>query len=183
MACSVDGTLWADVVPLLGDRRCVVLELPLGAHRTPAADRSAVTPVGVADWVAGELERLDLRDVTLVANDTGGVLAQLLVTRRPERIAKLVLTPCDGLEVFPPAIFQPLFTLGRSPALLGAALAPMRFAPARRLPIAFGWLTKRASDATLARWTEPALGDREIVRDASHFCRHVSTAVTLDVAP
>src|SRR3954469_14161467 len=136
MACSVDGTLWADVVPLLGDRRCVVLELPLGAHRTPAADRSAVTPVGVADWVAGELERLDLRDVTLVGNDTGGAIAQLLVTRRPERIAKLVLTPCDALEVFPPALFVPLFRLGRVPLLLAAGLQPLRFPPARRLPIA-----------------------------------------------
>src|SRR3954451_1227571 len=179
----VDGSLWGGVVERLPGRRCVVPTLPLGSHTEPVRDRSVLTPAGVADLVADELERLDLRDVTLVANDTGGVLAQLLVTRRPERIAKLVLTPCDGLEVFPPAIFKPLFTLGRSPALLGAALAPMRFAPARRLPIAFGWLTKRASDATLARWIGPALRDREVLCDVSHFCRAVSPAITLDVAP
>src|SRR3954449_2687233 len=118
----VNGTLWDDVVARLPDRRCVVLELPLGAHATPAADRSAVTPVGVADFVAAELERLDLRDVTVVANDTGGAIAQLLVTRHPERIAKLVLTPCDALEVFPPAIFKPLFVAGKHPATLSAFL-------------------------------------------------------------
>ena len=66
----------------------------------------------MADLIAAELERLDLHDVTLVGNDTGGGLAQLVVTRHPERIAKLVLTPCDALEVFPPAIFKPLFLGG-----------------------------------------------------------------------
>src|SRR3954454_13699432 len=95
----VDGSLWDGVVARLPGRRCVVPTLPLGSHTTPVADRSGLTPAGLADLVADELERRDLRDVTLVASDTGGVLAQLLVTRRPERIAKLVLTPCDGLEV------------------------------------------------------------------------------------
>ena len=89
----------------------------------PVADRSVLTPVGVADMVADLLERLDLHDVTLVGNDTGGAIAQLLVTRRPERVAKLVLTPCDALEVFPPALFKPLFGLGRFPPLLSLFLA------------------------------------------------------------
>ena len=179
----VDGTLWADVVPLLGDRRCVVLELPLGAHRTPAPDRSAVTPIGVADFVAAELERLDLRDVTLVGNDTGGGIAQLVVTRHPERIAKLVLTPCDALEVFPPAIFKPLFLAGKSQLALTAFLQPLRFPPARRLPIAFGWLTKHARDETLAGWANAVLRGGEPLADAVHFCRHVDAGLLLDAAP
>jgi pimeloyl-ACP methyl ester carboxylesterase len=179
----VDGTLWDPVVERLPGRRCLVPTLPLGSHTVPVPDRSVLTPAGVADLVADELERLDVRDVTVVANDTGGAIAQLLVTRRPERIAKLVLTPCDGLEIFPPAIFKPLFGLGRVPALFSAALQPMRWAPARRLPIAFGWLSKRASDDTLARWIEPALSNFAVLRDASHFVRAVSPSVTLDVAP
>ena len=105
----------------------------------------------------------------MVGNDTGGGLMQLLVTRRPERISKLVFTNCDALEVFPPWMFKPLFALGRFPLLLEAAVAPMRLAPARRLPIAFGWLTKRASSEQLARWVRPALSDREVLRDAAHF--------------
>src|SRR3954469_6327568 len=153
----VNGSLWEDVVALLPGRECVVLELPLGAHAAPFADRRAVTPVGVADWVAGELARRDLRDVTLVGNDTGGGIAQLVVTRHPERIAKLVLTPCDALEIFPPAVFKPLFLAGRSTLSLSAFLQPLRLPFARRLPIAFGWLTKRARDETLAGWSAALL--------------------------
>ena len=55
--------------------------------------------------------------------------------------------------------------------------------PARRLPIAFGWLTKRASPEQLARWGTPSLRDGEILRDAAHFARHADPAVLLDAAP
>jgi pimeloyl-ACP methyl ester carboxylesterase len=94
-----------------------------------------------------------------------------------------VLTPCDALEVFPPALFVPLFRLGHVPPLLSAFLQPLRLPPARRLPIAFGWLSKRVSDEMLERWVRPALSNGEILRDAAHFVRHVSPEITLDVAP
>src|SRR3954453_8351254 len=179
----VDGSLWDAVVERLPDRRCIVLELPLGSHTVPAPDRSRLTPVGLADMIAEEIERLDLRDVTLVGSDTGGGLAQLVITRHPERIAKLVLVPSDALEASPPACFKPLFWLGPFPPLLNAFLQPLRFTPAKRLPIAFGWLTKRAPRETLARWGTPALRDMEILRDAAHFARHADPGVLLDAAP
>jgi pimeloyl-ACP methyl ester carboxylesterase len=179
----VDGSLWDPVVALLPDRRCVVPTLPLGSHTVPVADRSALTPFGVADQIADLIASHGLTDLTVVANDTGGALAQLLVTRRPEGIARLVLTPCDALEVFPPVMFKPLFTAGRSPYALAAFIAPLRFPPALRLPIAFGWLTKRASRETLAAWAKPALSDFEIVRDAAHFLAHTDPSLLLDVAP
>ena len=147
----VDGSLWDDVVALLPDRECVVLELPLGSHTVPVPDRSRQTPAGVAELILDELERRDLRDVTLVGCDTGGMLAQLVVARDASRISRLVLTPCDALEVCPPALFKPMFALGRFPLLMSAFLQPLRFTPARRLPIAFGWLTKRVDAARLAR--------------------------------
>lgn len=179
----VDASLWDDVVALLPDRECVVLDLPLGSHATPVADRSQLTPAGVAAWIVAELERRDLRDVTLVGCDTGGMLAQLVVAADASRVSKLVLTPCDALEVFPPALFKPLFSLGRVPLLMSAFLQPLRFTPARRLPIAFGWLTKRVDRERLARWGTPALEDREILRDGAHFAAACSPAITLDVAP
>jgi pimeloyl-ACP methyl ester carboxylesterase len=179
----VDGSLWDAVVDLLPDRRCIVLELPLGSHTVPAEDRAALTPLGVADLIAAELERLDLRDVVLVGNDTGGGLAQLVVTRHPERVGKLVLTPCDALEVFPPTLFKPMFWAGRVPPLLWAFLQPMRWLPAKRLPIAFGWLTKRASNELLAGWGMPALRNGEILRDAAYFAAHADKGLLLDAAP
>jgi pimeloyl-ACP methyl ester carboxylesterase len=179
----VDGSLWDGVVARLPERECVVLELPLGSHPAPVADRSFLTPVGVADWIAGEIRARGLSDVVLVGNDTGGGLAQLVVTRHPGLVGKLVLTPCDALELFPPAIFKPLFWAGRFWPLLWAFLRPLRFTPARRLPIAFGWLTKHASGEQLGRWGTPSLRDVEILKDAAHFLRHIDPGLMLDTAP
>lgn len=179
----VDRSLWDPVIALLPGRRCIAPTLPLGAHTAPVAERASLTPDGVVDAIAGIIAARGLRDVTVVGSDTGGALAQLLVTRRPEGIARLVLTPCDGLDVFPPALFKPLFWAGRSPLALAAYIAPLRFPPARRLPIAFGWLTKRATSQQLARWSAPALGSYEIVRDAAHFLRACDPSLLLDVAP
>ena len=98
--------------------------------------------------IADQIARLGLTDVTVVGNDTGGALAQLLLDAAPRGHRELVLTPCDALEVFPPALFKPLFVARALPAALAAFLRRCAFPRARRLPIAFGWLTKRATDET-----------------------------------
>src|SRR3954470_2797068 len=81
---GVNGDLWRKVAPALHDRfRCIVPDLPLGGHRLPlngAADRSLF---GQAAILADFLEALDLDDVTLVGNDTGGAISQALVTSSP----------------------------------------------------------------------------------------------------
>jgi pimeloyl-ACP methyl ester carboxylesterase len=179
----VDQTVWDPVIARLGDRRCLAPTLPLGSHRTPVADRAALSPIGVADAIGELIASEGLTDLTVVAGDTGGAILQLLLTRRPEGIARVIFTPSDALEVFPPALFKPMFTLGRSPYALAAFLSPLRIPGAWRLPIGFGWLTKRASDETVAGWAAPALGDFEIVRDAAQFLRGVDPGLLLDAAP
>jgi pimeloyl-ACP methyl ester carboxylesterase len=178
----VDGSIWDPVVERLPDHRCLVPELPLGSHTTPFADRTKLTPEGVANLAADLLDELDLTDVTLVGNDTGGGLAQLIVTSRPERIGRLVLTPCDAFEQFPPPLFKLLFALGRTSFGLNAGIQPVRTKFGRRLPIAYGRLTKRGGDDLLKRWVAPALGDAEVRKDTAHFIRHCSKNITLDAA-
>ena len=75
----MNGTLWKDVVDRLRDRyRCIVPELPFGAHRTPMPEDTDLRLESLVTMVAGFLAELDLRDVTLVSNDWGG--AQLVVS-------------------------------------------------------------------------------------------------------
>src|SRR3954454_21599106 len=75
------GMLWAMVVPqLAGEARCIVPELPLGAHRQPMRPDAELSPRSVAGLLAEFMDKLDLNDVTLVGNDTGGAICQLLVT-------------------------------------------------------------------------------------------------------
>lgn len=178
----VDGTLWRKVVTRLDGFRCVVPTLPLGSHRIPARDRSALTPVGVADLIAELMERMELTDVTIVANDTGGAITQLLLTRRPERVARVVLTPCDAFENFLPPAFRPLQWLARA-RLLGAVLQGARIPAVRRSPLAYGLLTKRPVPAeVLEGWVRPALRDRRVRGDVAYFTRHIDKRLTLDAA-
>jgi GNAT superfamily N-acetyltransferase len=65
-----------------------------------------------------------------------------------------------------------------SPALFGLFMQQMRLRPVRRLPIAFGWLTKRG-DATTARWMKPVLQQREIRRDAVRMLRAMARQPSL----
>jgi pimeloyl-ACP methyl ester carboxylesterase len=154
----VDGTLWRKVVPLLEDRfRCIVPDWPLGSHTIPMKPSADLTPPAIAQLFAEFLDKLDLRDVTLVANDTGGALTQmLLASGRTDRIARVVLTPCDAFENFLPPMFRPLQVLARVPGAVYAVAQSLRPPALRRLPIAFGWLTKRPvpNDVTSA-WLRP----------------------------
>ena len=152
----VDGTLWRKVVPRLeGSYRCVVPDLPLGSHRTPMNPGADLSPPGLAKLIADFIEALDLDDVTLVGNDTGGAICQLVVTRHPERIGRLVLTPCDAYENFLPPAFRYLQSLARVPG--GVARWPRRCGSPRTggSPIAFGWLSKRADPGGGARVAGP----------------------------
>ena len=105
----------------------------------PDADLS---PHGLAKLIADVIEALELTDVTLVGNDTGGALCQLVVTRHPERIGRLVLTPCDAYENYLPPAFRYLQYLARVPGGVGAVAQSMRIPFVRRTPLAFGWLSK-----------------------------------------
>ena len=180
----VDGRLWRKVVPLLDrDFRVVVPDLPLGAHKVPLNASADRTPAGMAKLLADFIEALDLRDVTLVGNDTGGVLAQIVATRHAERIARLVLTPTDAFDNFLPALFRPLQLGAKVPPLLYAAVQPLRLAPLRRLPIAFGWLSKRRPDpAVEADWVRPFFSDKGIRRDVTEFLAAIDKRYTQETA-
>jgi pimeloyl-ACP methyl ester carboxylesterase len=180
----VDGLLWRKVTPLLEDRfRCIVPNLPLGSHRTPMNPDADLSPPGLAAIVAGFLEALDLEDVVLVANDTGGAISQIAAANHPERIGRLVLTNCDAFENFLPPAFRPLQWAARVPGALTAMMQGMRFAPMRRLPNAYGWLIKRDFDAAPTReWVEPYLARRGIRRDTIKVLRGIHPRYTIEAA-
>jgi pimeloyl-ACP methyl ester carboxylesterase len=169
----MDASLWDDVVAdLRGDHRVLVPTLPFGAHTHAARAGADLSPRGLARLVAELLDRLDLRDVTLVGNDTGGALVQLVATGSPDRIGRIVLASCDAFDNFPPGLTgKALFLTGKlPPALFGAFMQQMRLRPVRRLPFAFGWLTKRG-DAATARWMRPILTSADIRRDTVRMLR------------
>lgn len=179
----VDGRLWDAVTPRLHGHRLIVPDWPLGAHRLALHAEADLSPPGLARVVADALQALDLDQVTLVANDTGGAIAQLVVTRHPQRIARLVLTNCDAYENFLPPMFRPLQVAARMPGLPWVVSNAMRSARARNLPIAFGRLTRTPIDPALsADWLEPLRMNRGVRRDAIKLLRGISNRYTIDAA-
>ncbi|MGW4527055.1 alpha/beta fold hydrolase [Amycolatopsis sp. NPDC004378] len=176
----MDGTLWDGPVAALPDHRCVVPTLPLGAHRHPMPTDADLSMPGIARLLAGFLEQLDLRDVTLVGVDTGGALVQLLMADGAPRVSRVVLASCDAFDNFPPGLTgRTLFLTGKlSPALFGAFMQQMRLRAVRRLPIAFGWLTKRG-DAVSAGWIRPLLSRADVRRDTVRVLRAAAAAPNL----
>jgi pimeloyl-ACP methyl ester carboxylesterase len=181
----VDHRIWSGVIERLSDRfRCVAPRLPVGAHRIPMDAGADLSVPGQAKIVRGLLEALDLDRVTLVGNDTGGVVCQLVVAEAPPRVSRLVLTDCDAFEVFPPRGFGYLLWAPKIPGLMRLAFnAVYRSAVVRRLPIAYGALTyRRLDDSLLASWVEPGATNRAIRRDLRGLLRGAGPRVTLDVA-
>lgn len=88
----VNSSVWDQLVPLIAWRaRCVMPDLPLGAHRTPM-NGADLSPPGLAAMIAEFIQRLQLREVTVVGNDMGGALCQILCANYPELVDRLVLT-------------------------------------------------------------------------------------------
>lgn len=111
---------------------------------------------------------------------------QLVITRRPERIGRVVLTPCDAYENFPPPFFGYLCRLAQVPITLDLVAFALRVPWVRRLygrsPIGFGWLSHaRLGDELLDHFATPIF-DAAIRRDIATFLRSVDTTYTLDAA-
>jgi len=172
----MDASLWDDVIAdLSADYRCIAPTLPLGAHgHAMHADADLSLP-GVARLVTEFLDRLDLRDVTLAGNDTGGALVQLVIAGGDDRVVRAVLISCDAFDNFPPGLTGRALVLSGKlpPALFGLFMQQMRIRAVRRLPIAFGWLTRRG-DAATARWLRPVLTQPEIRRDTVRTLRSIA---------
>ena len=165
-----DGRVWEPLVERLHrDFRCIVPDLPLGAHRAPMRVDSDLSIKGVGQVVADLIEALGVRRVTLVGNDTGGAIAQIAAARHAERIGRLVLTSCEAFDNFPPTIFRMLAPAARMHAL-SVLLAPLRWRAARRLPTGYGRLTHDPLPHHLIDdWIAAYFSDRGVRRDTRAF--------------
>ena len=178
----VDSRLWDGVVDRLADRyRCIAPDWPLGAQKQamdPAADLS---PPGIARSIADFLTALDLRDVTLVGNDSGGAMSQIVAANHPERIGRLVLTNCDTHENFPPGIFKAMPPLAKLPGGMQVLSAPFRIeAIARRAFAPFA--RKQIPPALIADWMASAQQHPGVMRDAKKATAGMNKRHTLAAA-
>jgi pimeloyl-ACP methyl ester carboxylesterase len=180
----VNGSLWDGPAAALAAAgvRSYAPDWPLGAHRqalTPGTDNS---PRAVARQILAFLEALDLTDVTLVGNDTGGALCQFVLDTDASRIGRLVLTNCDAFDQFPPAPFDLLFKTFRKARAIKPLMLPMRATAVRHSPAGFGILAREFDADQTRAWVEPCLTDAGVREDVARFANGVDPEELLDVS-
>jgi pimeloyl-ACP methyl ester carboxylesterase len=175
MGCS----LWRPLTERLAARGflCVAPTWPLGAHTEPMRDGADLTMEGLAAIVGELLDALELDDVVLVGNDTGGAIAQLVATSTAARLGVLVLTSCDAFEHFPPPILKPFIAAAKLPSTFAAATVPLRTRLGRQR--AYGALAHADIDHLAAEWLKPALSIRAIREDLRRFTGSLNRQTTI----
>ena len=179
----VNGLLWRKVTPQLAADgfRTIVPDWPLGSHTQPMEPGADLSIPGVARIVDAFMEAIGLEDVTIVGNDTGGAITQVVCAEHPKRIARLVLTNCDAYENFPPRAFKGLMVLPKIPGAMWefAQLSRIKAIP-RRI---FKLLQNAPVDPeVLESFVRPAIRSAEIRRDVKKVMVSVDAAHTLGAA-
>jgi len=178
----VDSRLWEGVVDRLsGGCRCLAPDWPMGAHQVAMSPDADLTPPGIARLIADFLEELELEDVTIVGNDSGGAISQILIADHPQRIGRLALTNCDTHENFPPGIFKAMPALAKLPGGMQVMAAPFRVPVMARRAFAPFARTKIPDDL-IASWMYPSTHDRGVMHDTKKLTAGMNKRHTLAAA-
>ncbi|MFD0000284.1 alpha/beta fold hydrolase [Nocardia sp. NPDC127526] len=180
----VNANLWRKMVPDIAaaGHRCLTPDWPLGAHSIPVPEAD-LTPTGLADMMAAFLERLDLTDVTLVANDTGGAIAQIMLSRSTERVGRVVLASVDCYERFLPPPFNLLPPLAHIPGSIRPLTELLRIRALHPLPVALGWVAKHQVPYEIVdSYLLPSRNSAAIRADLRRFLKTADRKYTLDAA-
>jgi pimeloyl-ACP methyl ester carboxylesterase len=174
-----NANLWRKVIERLAGRfTCIALDLPFGAHRVAMNLKADLSPSGCGELIASALAALELVDVTLVGNDSGGAYSQIAVASAPQRVARLVLNSCETpYSEFPPPPFDGLPAVAKDAETLGQLFEVLRDRAIRSSPPAFGLLIKHPiEDIVSDSYVLPCISDPEILRDAGKVMSSATSA-------
>jgi len=161
---GMNSFLWRNVIAGLGDeRRCIALDLPLHGH-TPARPDQDFSLPGLATVVEDFCDALDLHDIDLVGNDTGGAVCQVFAARFSHRLQSMVLTNCDTHDNLPPEEFQPTVDLAARGELAPTAVQ-LADTPELAREVVFASTyehPERLSDDEVRAFLVPVVGTTEV---------------------
>jgi pimeloyl-ACP methyl ester carboxylesterase len=163
---ATNAYLWRHVMEALsGQRRCIAIDLPLHGQSPVTAEQDlslAALAAGLDDFC----EVLGLTGIDLVANDTGGAIAQIFAARHPQRLATLTLTNCDTVDNLPPEAFKPMVELAAAGNLAPSAVAMFaNLEAAAQISFASGYEHLDQIDRDVIRsYLEPCFGTIERAR-------------------
>lgn len=156
----LNGFQWRGVIPrLCTQRRCVAPDfMGLGFSEVPR--EQAVSLGAQADMLAAFLDNLGIRQVDIIANDSGGAVAQLFIARHAARVRSLLLTNCDVETDSPPQSVLPIIELARRGQYTEQYLRPwLQDKAGLRSSSAFGRLCysdpRHPTDAAIDQYLSP----------------------------
>ncbi len=155
----INGYHWRHVIDRVQDRRrCIAIDL-MGLGYTEIAPAQDVSFAAQAQMVAEVLDHLGIDKIDLVANDSGGAIAQIFAARHPNRLTSLVLTNCDVHDGWPPPQVPPLMEHSRK-----GTLAPI-FQPTLDRPDLARERHARGESVPLFRsYADPAVLTDDVIR-------------------
>jgi pimeloyl-ACP methyl ester carboxylesterase len=115
---------WRGAIERLSDERTCVAPDFLGLGHTQVAHGQKVDPSAQVEMIAAFLDGLQIGNVDIVANDSGGAVAQLFAARYPDRARSLMLTNCDVETDSPPPALLPVIELAEKGTYPDDWLAP-----------------------------------------------------------
>jgi pimeloyl-ACP methyl ester carboxylesterase len=116
----LNGFHWRHVIAQLRViRRCIALDL-MGLGYTEIGPAHDVSFTAQARMMGQFLDALGIDQVDLVANDSGGAIAQIFTAHNPERVRTLTLTNCDVHDNWPPHAIAPQIEAAREGVLVDA---------------------------------------------------------------
>jgi pimeloyl-ACP methyl ester carboxylesterase len=163
---ATNAYLWRHVMDALsGQHRCIAIDLPLHGQSPVTAEQDlslAALAAGLDDFC----EVLGLTGIDLVANDTGGAIAQIFAARHSQRLATLTLTNCDTVDNLPPEAFKPMVELAAVGKLAPSAVAMFaNLETAAQISFASGYEHLDRIDRDVIRsYLQPCFGTMERAR-------------------
>lgn len=178
-----EASHWDKMPPLLAEKfRCIFPTLPMGAHTIPANEHADLTPDGLARAIHELLASLNLENVTLVGNNSGGAISQVIAANYPDRVARVVLTNCDMYDDFPPKIFSYFHLLPLIPGSLKLLSPILKTRMLWPLPFVFGLLANEVDAVKIDRWADALAANPKIRHDANKVLKGFGRTVTNDAA-
>jgi pimeloyl-ACP methyl ester carboxylesterase len=180
----LNSYLWRHQLAQLGDiRRCIAVDL-LAHGDTEISSGQDVSVTANAHMLAQFLDALNIDQVDLVGNDSGGGICQIFAALYPQRIRSLTLTNCDTHDNWPPEPFKPFVAMvaaGGLPDTLNAMLAdksvyrsPQALGPAYERPEA-------VTDDTIETYLRPFLRSPKRTHDIERFVNAFDNRHTVQI--
>jgi pimeloyl-ACP methyl ester carboxylesterase len=180
----LNGHLWRHQLADLSDiRRCIAVDL-LAHGDTEIAPDQDVSVTANAKMLKEFLEALNIDQVDLIGNDSGGGIAQIFAASYPERVRSLTLTDCDAHDNWPPEAFKPFLAMAAGGGLRRTLDAMLSDKTVYRSPQALGPAyehPEQLSDDSIEKYLRPLVRTEQRTRDLERFLAAFDNKHTLAI--